>query len=233
MVGMDDTIKLDRRSFEALAADSRVRVLKALSKRRKTLTELSNELGLSVSTMKEHLDVLVGAGLIIQKDEGRKWKYYELTRKGKGIVNPYPAKVLIMLAVSLVLVFGSGWNFINAFGAAPVQGDSVAAEGFMLGEAAAPEEAAPEGEMPRAYAVSEAEMDAEYIEAEAMEEGGTWAGEEKTAAGESMGPWETDSSLESPGLSAKTGRAEFPVVWAGLLLLGVALFLVSAYYLWG
>lgn len=121
MLEMDDTIRLDRRSFEALAAESRVKVLKALSKRRKTLTELAKELSLSNSTMKEHLEVLVGAGLIIQRDEGRKWKYYELTRKGQGIVSPYPARVLIMLAVSIILVLGSGWNFISAFGGPAVQ----------------------------------------------------------------------------------------------------------------
>jgi DNA-binding transcriptional ArsR family regulator len=112
---MEDTIKLDRKSFEALAAESRVRVLKALTQRRKTLSELAKELGLSASTMKEHLGVLSGAGLVIQRDEGRKWKYYELTRKGKGIVKPHELRVLIMLAVSLLLVVGSGWNLMNVY----------------------------------------------------------------------------------------------------------------------
>ena len=113
---MDDTIKLDRRSFEALAADSRIRILKSLAQQRKTLTELAKELSLSNSTMKEHLDVLVRAGLIIQRDEGRKWKYYDLTRKGEGIVNPHPTRVLIMLAISMVLVIASGWNLVGSFG---------------------------------------------------------------------------------------------------------------------
>ncbi|MBD3398614.1 ArsR family transcriptional regulator [Candidatus Micrarchaeota archaeon] len=173
LVGMDDTIKLDRRSFEALAADSRVRVLKAISKRRKTLTELSKELGLSVSTTKEHLDVLVDAGLIIQKDEGRKWKYYELSRKGKGIVNPYPAKFVIMLAVSLLLVLGSGWNFMNSFGDV-TQGDAAPPGSFAV-EGESPEEAALPGEG-RVLAIAEDETG--DMETEKAPSGGRDAAEE-------------------------------------------------------
>lgn len=226
MVGMDDTIRLDRRSFEALAAESRVKTLKALAKRRKTLTELSKEVGLSVSTMKEHLDVLVKAGLIIQRDEGRKWKYYDLTRKGKGIVSPYPAKVLIMLAVSLILVFGSGWNFINAF-EAPAEMDTVTEETFMLGGSMAPaEEAAPMEYMA---------ADEEYFEVESkaaeMEEG-AWAesdSNEKIIVGEGAAP------PEEPVPDAVRAEAvqEFPIVWAGLMGLGLMLLLVSVYYLVG
>ena len=144
MMGMDDTIKLDRRSFEALAADSRVRLLKALLGRRKTLTELAKELGLSNSTTKEHLAVLVDAGLIAQLDEGRKWKYYELTRKGRKVANPTPAKFVIMLAVSLVLFLGSGWNFMNSFGGFS-QGEPVSPDSFAVG-GESPEEATLPGE---------------------------------------------------------------------------------------
>ncbi len=128
--GMEDVIRLDRKSFEALAAQSRVKILKSLSVRRKTLSELAKELGLSVSTMKEHLDVLANAGLIIQRDEGRKWKYYDLTRKGSGIVAPRELKVLIMLGISLLLVLGSGWNFLSVYSPAGME----SAYGFEMQE---------------------------------------------------------------------------------------------------
>ena len=232
---MDDTIKLDRRSFEALAAESRVKTLKALSKRRKTLTELSNELGLSVSTMKEHLDVLVKAGLIMQMDEGRKWKYYELTRKGKGIVSPYPAKVLIMLAVSLILVFGSGWNFINAFGvgADAAQMDYASEETFVAGGAEMPEAAAPLGYLAE---------DEEYFEAEPMAEADGETREEsdsneKMIVGEEVAPPEEpmapepEAYAEEPVPEAIRTEEPFPILWAGLLGLGLMLLLVSVYYL--
>lgn len=173
LIGMDDTIKLDRRSFEALAADSRVRLLKALSGRRKTLTELAKELGLSNSTTKEHLAVLVDAGLIAQLDEGRKWKYYELTRKGKKVANPAPAKFVIMLAVSLVLVLGSGWNLMNSFGEI-TQGDAVSPGSFAVG-GESPEEAALPGE---GQVLAIAEDGAGDMETEKAPSGGRDAAEE-------------------------------------------------------
>ena len=215
MVGMDDTIRLDRRSFEALAADSRVRILKSLGRRRKTLTELARELNLSNSTMKEHLGVLVKAGLIIQKDEGRKWKYYELTRKGQGIVNPYPARVLIMLAVSMLLVVGSGWNFMNAYGVYSSEGqpgayaamaDAGAASGAGTEE---PEMQMAEGK--NAFAVAQA--------APSMETGG----EEGPAPG-------VGAEFQEEPAGAAFAGIPFPWFEAVLMGLSVCILLLSLYY---
>jgi len=97
-----DKIVLDRKSFEALAVESRVRILKALKERRKTLTELSEELSMSVSAVKEHLENLETVSLVVKKDDGHKWKYYELTRKGAEIVGPKELKVWIVLSLSLI-----------------------------------------------------------------------------------------------------------------------------------
>ena len=99
----EDKIVLDRKAFGALAVDSRVKILKALKERRKMLTELSGELGLSASSTKEHLDTLVDAGLISRIDDGHKWKYYELTRKGGEIVTPdREIRVWVLLGMSVV-----------------------------------------------------------------------------------------------------------------------------------
>jgi DNA-binding transcriptional ArsR family regulator len=84
----EEKIILDKLSFGALAVDSRVKILKALRERRKTLSELSTELGLSPSSTKEHLEKLVDAALIEKMEEGHKWKYYELTKKGAQLVSP-------------------------------------------------------------------------------------------------------------------------------------------------
>jgi DNA-binding transcriptional ArsR family regulator len=97
---MEEGIVLDRKSFEALAVDTRVRLLKSLRERRKTLSELSEELGMSVSGVKEHLQILEQAELVQKMDEGRKWKYYQLTKKGSGVVAPKELKVWILLSVS-------------------------------------------------------------------------------------------------------------------------------------
>lgn len=142
---MDESIKLDRKSFEALAGQTRVKALKSLLKRRKTLTELSEELQLSPSTMKEHLDVLVDSELITQVDEGRKWKYYELTRKGKQIAEPHELRVWIILGLSIVAAVAAIFNLLSAFQAPYPTGTFGEASPqdagiLMLGGAAAPEE---------------------------------------------------------------------------------------------
>jgi DNA-binding transcriptional ArsR family regulator len=95
---------LDRRSFEALAVDTRVRILKSLKARRKTLSELAEEMGMSVSGVKEHLEVLERADLVRKMDDGHKWKYYELTGKGGELVAPKELRVWVVLSISMVVL---------------------------------------------------------------------------------------------------------------------------------
>jgi DNA-binding transcriptional ArsR family regulator len=99
---MSNKITLDRDTFRALAADTRVDILKMLSERKLTLTDLAKKTGMSPSTIKEHLDRLVGAGLIAADDKGMKWKYYRLTRKGENILTPNETKVWIVLGTTAV-----------------------------------------------------------------------------------------------------------------------------------
>ncbi len=113
MQPLDEKITLDRKSFEALVSESRASILKSLAERRKTLTELSAQFRLSPSTVKEHMQVLEKAGLAVMKDEGRKWKYYELTRKGMSIVQPRELKIWIVLGLTAVAVAGAFFNFIS------------------------------------------------------------------------------------------------------------------------
>lgn len=80
---MEDKITLDKESFKSLASGTRISILKSLDVRRKTLTELSKQLSMSPSTVKEHMENLCNADLTVQVDDGHKWKYYELTNKGK------------------------------------------------------------------------------------------------------------------------------------------------------
>lgn len=116
---MDEKIILDEKSFKALSADSRINILKSLAERRRTLSELSQKLLLGSSTIKEHCDILTEAGLIAQHDEGRKWKYYELTSKGKQIIKPNfmeEIKVLIVLSIATVIVGGFVYMLLAGFG---------------------------------------------------------------------------------------------------------------------
>ncbi len=112
---MEDKITIDRESFKVLASDTRISILKSLKKQRKTLTELSREFGMSVSTIKEHLDNLSGVELISQIDDGHKWKYYELTRKGKEILNPGDKGIWVLLSISGAASLGIAWDMISRF----------------------------------------------------------------------------------------------------------------------
>ena len=103
----EEKIVLDRKSFEALAVDTRVKILKSLKQRRKTLSELAKEQNMSVSGVKEHLETLEGVGLIEKIDDGHKWKYYELTKKGSDIVAPRELRVWILLSISTLALVAS------------------------------------------------------------------------------------------------------------------------------
>ncbi|PLW79302.1 hypothetical protein C0585_08485 [Candidatus Woesearchaeota archaeon] len=111
----DEKIVLDKKTFKALAVDSRIDIMKLLNTRQHTLTEISETLGYSNSTVKEHLDVLVKADLIKQKDEGRKWKYYKLTFKGKNFINPKEIKVLFAFTVSTIAAVSSTIYMVKPF----------------------------------------------------------------------------------------------------------------------
>ena len=108
-----DEIVLDRRTFEALAMESRIKILKALKERRKTQSELSKELVLAPSTVSEHLEKMLEAGLIVRKKDHHKWIYYELTEKGQHILSPQKASVFVFaLSLTLFVVF-LGYAFIT------------------------------------------------------------------------------------------------------------------------
>jgi DNA-binding transcriptional ArsR family regulator len=103
---MDDRVVLDRESFKALAAESRIKILKELHRRRQMQAELAHALGLALPSVKEHLDALEKAGLIVKKEEGRKWKYYELTMKGKAVLDPEQKKFWIILSLFILSAAG-------------------------------------------------------------------------------------------------------------------------------
>ncbi len=105
---MADEITLDKEVFKALAGDTRVSVLKSLLERRKTQSELAKELSLAAPTIKDHLDILLKAGLVREMDDGHKWKYIELTVKGKSLLQPSDKRIMVLLGTSLFGVAAAG-----------------------------------------------------------------------------------------------------------------------------
>ncbi len=111
-----EQVTLTAREFKALASENRAKILKMLQQQNHTLSEVSKKLGLSGPTAKQHLEILADAELIELKDEGRKWKYYALTKNGKKILeskeNQTQAFILLSIASiafagSLLLLFSS------------------------------------------------------------------------------------------------------------------------------
>ena len=106
-------ITLSTSEFKALSSESRTKILKLLEERNHTLTELSGKLEMASPTVKQHLNVLVESGLIELRDEGRKWKYYALTRKGKNITSPADQThfLIILSFASIALIALLGFVF--------------------------------------------------------------------------------------------------------------------------
>jgi DNA-binding transcriptional ArsR family regulator len=130
---MGAEIRLSSSEFKALASETRAGIIKLLKERNHTLTELSKKLRLAAPTIKQHLGILEGAELIQEMDEGRKWKYYCLTRKGKNIFSAEtPVNVLIVLAVSIFALVGMLYSFLSMLGS---QAMLYAADAMPRGEA--------------------------------------------------------------------------------------------------
>ncbi|MEE8402803.1 MAG: winged helix-turn-helix domain-containing protein [Candidatus Hydrothermarchaeaceae archaeon] len=104
---MPDEIKMDRKVFETLASETRINILKRLDTRQMTITELSRELDMAKSSIHEHLAKMLDSDLVGKFEDGHKWTYYRLTRKGRNILHPHEtAKILVLLGLSLLALTG-------------------------------------------------------------------------------------------------------------------------------
>jgi DNA-binding transcriptional ArsR family regulator len=112
---MEDKILIDRETLKAIAVDTRINIIKLLSNKNYTLSDISDMLGMSVSTIKEHLDILVKAKLIKKEKTERKWKYYSLTFKGKRLIEPREIKVLFAFITTLIAAVGMAFVFAKSF----------------------------------------------------------------------------------------------------------------------
>ncbi len=112
---MEEKILIDKETLKAIAVDTRLNILKLLLKKKYTLSNLSEILGLGNSTIKEHLDILLKAGLIKKEDTERKWKYYSLSFKGKRLIEPREIKVLFAFITTLIAAVGMTFVFAKNF----------------------------------------------------------------------------------------------------------------------
>jgi DNA-binding transcriptional ArsR family regulator len=107
---------VDREVLKVLAVDTRMDILKILSEGSRTPSDLSKKLNKSDATIVEHLDVLCKAGLVKKVEQpGKKWVFYTLTEKGKGIVSSKSRRLIIILATSTLALIGGFVSFIRYF----------------------------------------------------------------------------------------------------------------------
>ncbi|MCR4368857.1 MAG: winged helix-turn-helix domain-containing protein, partial [archaeon] len=97
---MTEISSLTTHEFKALSSTTRTAILKMLGERNYTLSELSAKTGMAAPTVKQHASILMDSGLIELLDEGRKWKYYSLTKKGKQILDSRQKQTSFMLILS-------------------------------------------------------------------------------------------------------------------------------------
>ena len=106
-------VRFDKATFKALSSEERIDVLKLLQGRRHTQSELALSLGISAPSMKEHLEALQKAELIERFDEGRKWKYFGLTRKGKAVLAPEQTRIWIVLGLWVLSLAGGIMTYVR------------------------------------------------------------------------------------------------------------------------
>lgn len=97
-------VTLDQASFRALASETRVAILRALSEHQMTLTQLAERLGISKPGVMKHLELLQEAGLVLRDTPERKWIYYRLTTKGERILDPNKTRIMLALGFSIFAV---------------------------------------------------------------------------------------------------------------------------------
>lgn len=78
---MDDFIKI----FKALTDRNRVRMLKMLEQKELCVCEITSVLDITISTVSSHLSILVDAGFITVRKEG-KWVYAKLKKSSDNAV---------------------------------------------------------------------------------------------------------------------------------------------------
>ncbi len=110
----DNPITLDKKTLDILSSDTRITILNSLKSRRKTNSELADELLLAPSTIHFHLEKLEESGLITSVKTDRKWVYYEITPRGFALLNP-DANIQLHIIISTILIFSTSLSIIYVY----------------------------------------------------------------------------------------------------------------------
>jgi len=96
-------VTLPARSLEALASETRIRLLKSLVSHQLTLAQLTEAVGRDKAVIHRHLRKLLHGGFV-EKDERYSFTYYRLTWRGRGVVAPSEnTRIALLLGGALAL----------------------------------------------------------------------------------------------------------------------------------
>lgn len=99
----------EEKVLKALTSDTRRKIIKVLYNGYRTPSDLSRIVNKNKSTVVEHLDKLVDAGIVYKIERpGKKWIFYKLTNKGRRMVSGQPQRIVIILSVITLFAFVSG-----------------------------------------------------------------------------------------------------------------------------
>ncbi|HLF16012.1 MAG TPA: helix-turn-helix domain-containing protein [Candidatus Thermoplasmatota archaeon] len=106
-------LPLDEELLKVLSSDTRREILRLLTERRMTGSELAQRLDLGKPAVAEHLKRLTDAALILRLDDPeRKWVYYELAPRGRSLLEPARVRFYLVLGVAaLALLLGVALAF--------------------------------------------------------------------------------------------------------------------------
>ncbi len=99
-------VELDKKSLFALASDTRLEILRSLQPMRRTVSQLSESLGIDKAAVHRHLKKME-EGELVKRYEDHGFVYYGLSWKARDLLSPNEnTKIIILLSTSWLLVLG-------------------------------------------------------------------------------------------------------------------------------
>jgi DNA-binding transcriptional ArsR family regulator len=107
-------VELDKKALFALASDTRLEILKSLNPMRRTVTQLSQSLGIDKAAVYRHLKKLE-EGEFVKRYEDHGFVYYGLTWKARDLLDPKEnTRIVILISCAWALLLGAAIIFALA-----------------------------------------------------------------------------------------------------------------------
>jgi len=126
---MKNEVEIDKDVLKAISTETRQKILKELAEGGRTPTDLGKKLNKATSTIVEHLEFLQKVGLVKKIERpGKKWVFYELTDKGRGIVSGKRSLVILLSFSFISLLIGVSTFLISFYNYYSIKTFQVASE---------------------------------------------------------------------------------------------------------